>query len=123
MPQPLRVHKPQSLKQRDATLKQRQGSRTLALNGKAWRTLRAVVLQQQPLCNECKASGYLVIAREVDHIDNDASNNLRCNLQGLCKMHHSQKTGRANAENHQENGAANRLRPDTHVSASKGLSL
>jgi len=117
MPQAIKTHKPQSLKRHSATLKAMQGTRTLALDGKAWATLRRVVLDQQPLCNECKAAGYLVLAREVDHIDNDASNNLRSNLQGLCSMHHSQKTRRDAAGNRQEPSAAKRSRPETHAAA------
>ncbi len=117
MPQSLQVHKPQSLKRHSATLKQAQGIRTLALNGKAWRTLRALVLQQQPLCPECEAGGYLIFAREVDHIDNDASNNLRSNVQGLCSMHHSQKTRREAAENHRHSSATKRACPNTHAAA------
>jgi 5-methylcytosine-specific restriction protein A len=76
------------------TLKEKQqaNGRTLALNGAAWRKLRATVLAEQPLCPECRDQGLLVPASEVDHQDNDPSNNSRDNLVGLCKTHHSQKT-------------------------------
>jgi len=117
MPQALKTHRPPSLKPHSVTLKARQGIRTLALNGKAWAILRRVVLDQQPLCIECKAQGYVVLAREVDHIDNDASNNLRDNLQGLCTMHHSQKTGRETARNRQQPSAAKRAAPDARAAA------
>ncbi len=78
------------------TLKERQAEtgRTLALNGSAWRRLRASVLCEQPLCPECEADGYLVPAVEVDHVDGNPANNERENLRGLCKMHHGQKTRR-----------------------------
>jgi hypothetical protein len=78
------------------TLKEKQeaNGRTLALNGATWRKLRAAVLAEQPLCPECKDQGALVPATEVDHHDNDPSNNDRDNLVGLCKAHHSQKTSR-----------------------------
>lgn len=72
------------------TLKQRQAEtgRTLALNGKAWRTLRAAVLQEQPLC----ACGCREWATDVDHINNDPTDNRRENLQGLAHECHSRKT-------------------------------
>lgn len=66
--------------------------RTLALNGTAWRRLRALVLSEQPLCPQCLSVGHLVPAVEVDHVDGDPTNNSLDNLQGLCKMHHGQKT-------------------------------
>ncbi|MDP1650398.1 MAG: HNH endonuclease signature motif containing protein [Rubrivivax sp.] len=88
------------------TLKQRQAEtgRTLALNGAAWRKLRALVLTQQPLCNECKAQGYIVPAVEVDHRDDNPANNLRDNLVGLCKMHHGQRTRGVSVKGCDEHG-------------------
>lgn len=82
------------LKQTPMTLKQRQEAtgRTLALNGAAWRRLRAQVLAEQPLCRDCDREGRLVLATEVDHQDNNPANNSRDNLVGLCKPHHSRKT-------------------------------
>lgn len=68
--------------------------RTLKLNRKAWLVLRASVLRDQPQCVECERDGKLELAREVDHINNDPSDNSRTNLQGLCSMHHAQKTRR-----------------------------
>lgn len=79
---------------RSRTLKEKAESngRTLKLDGAAWRKLRAQVLSEQPLCPECQENGALVPATEVDHIDNDPTNNLRSNLQGMCRAHHSAKT-------------------------------
>ena len=79
---------------RSKTLKQRQAEngRTLALNGEAWRRLRASVLADEPLCRDCTARGLIVSATEVDHRDNDPSNNDRANLVPLCKSCHSIKT-------------------------------
>lgn len=96
MPNAIRVHRPRSLPAREATVaeKRQRNSRTLDLNSAGWRRLRTLVLSEQPLCPECQAAGYLVPAIEVDHIDNDPTNNLRENLQGLCKLHHGQKTRR-----------------------------
>ena len=76
------------------TLKQRQieTGRTLALNGKAWRVLRARVLIGEPLCRMCKEQGRIVAATDVDHINNDPTDNRPEALQSLCKPCHSRKT-------------------------------
>ena len=75
------------------TLKQRQieTGRTLALNSKAWGLLRARVLIAEPLCRMC-APACLRPATDVDHIDNDPTNNNMDNLQPLCHECHSRKT-------------------------------
>ena len=75
------------------TLRQRQieTGRTLALNGKAWYQLRARVLIAEPLCRMC-APACLRPATDVDHIDNDPTNNSWDNLQPLCHECHSRKT-------------------------------
>ena len=76
------------------TLKQRQleTGRTLALDGAAWRRLRAAVLADEPLCRECLRLWKTEPATEVDHADNDPSNNDRNNLVPMCKPCHSKKT-------------------------------
>lgn len=76
------------------TLKQRQieTGRTLALDGAPWRRLRAAVLAEHPLCQLCKRQGRITPATEVDHVDNDPSNNDRENLMSICKPCHSRKT-------------------------------
>ncbi|WP_247869541.1 HNH endonuclease signature motif containing protein [Herbaspirillum sp. ST 5-3] len=76
------------------TLKQKQeaNGRTLALDSAAWRKLRASVLADEPLCRHCQALGRVTPATDVDHIDNDPSNNRRDNLQALCHECHSRKT-------------------------------
>ena len=68
--------------------KQEANQRTLALDGKAWRTLRAAVLRETPLCVLCRTA----VASEVDHRDDDPTNNERSNLSALCKPCHSRKT-------------------------------
>lgn len=68
--------------------KQQANGRTLALNGAAWRTLRAVVLRESPLCALCRTAE----ATDVDHRDDDPTNNERSNLSALCKPCHSRKT-------------------------------
>ena len=76
------------------TLKQRQQEtgRTLALDGKAWRRLRAVILGERPLCQHCLDRGVIEPATEVDHVDNDPTDNRPEALQSLCKPCHSRKT-------------------------------
>ena len=75
---------------RERTLKEKQQSngRTLALNSTAWRKLRATVLRESPLCALCRTA----TATEVDHVDDDPTNNDRANLSALCKPCHSRKT-------------------------------
>ena len=68
--------------------KRNDNGRTLALDGKAWRTLRAAVLREHPLCALCRTA----MASEVDHVDDDPANNDRANLSALCKPCHSRKT-------------------------------
>ncbi|HEY0200266.1 MAG TPA: HNH endonuclease signature motif containing protein [Burkholderiaceae bacterium] len=76
------------------TLKERQAEtgRTLALDGSAWRKLRASILAGEPLCRMCTARGLTVAATDVDHRDNNPANNDPVNLQPLCHECHSHKT-------------------------------
>ena len=41
---------------------------TKLIQSREWKTLRAQVLSEQPLCQWCKAKGYVVAAREVHHL-------------------------------------------------------
>jgi len=68
--------------------------RTLPLTSNAWRKLRRMVLSSEPLCRMCTARGLTVVATDVDHRDNDPSNNNLVNLQPLCHECHSRKTQR-----------------------------
>lgn len=68
--------------------KRKSNGRTLPLDGAAWRRLRAAVLRKQPLC----ACGCNQPATDVDHRDNDPTNNSRDNLQGLAHECHARKT-------------------------------
>jgi len=70
----------------------RQAKRALATNSSAWRRIRTRVLFEQPLCPN--HIDRIVPATQVDHIDGNASNNARDNLQGLCASCHSSKTNR-----------------------------
>ena len=73
--------------------------RVLPLNSAAWRKLRKQVLAEEPLCRHCAAQGLTVPSTEVDHINNDPSDNShdpddrsKSNFQALCKPCHSIKT-------------------------------
>ena len=66
--------------------------RLLPLNGAAWQKLRAQVLANEPLCRHCTAQGMVTAATDVDHINNDPTDNRPEALQSLCKPCHSRKT-------------------------------
>ena len=66
--------------------------RLLPLNNAAWRRLRAIVLAEQPLCPECGARGIVEAATQVHHSNDDANDNSRENLVGLCASCHSKHT-------------------------------
>jgi len=89
-------HKPQTTaKPLKRTLydKRQSNGRTLALDGKAWRTLRAAVLSEQPLCECCmREDERPVMATDVHHIDDNPANNARSNLASLCHACHSRIT-------------------------------
>lgn len=62
-----------------------------------WRRVRAIFLQQYPLCAECQKHGRVVPARVVDHITPINEGGARydfANLQGLCDRCHNKKSGR-----------------------------
>lgn len=84
------------LQPRIKTLKQKReaNGRTLALDGAAWRKLRAYVLDSEPLCRDCTRRGLTVIATDLDHRDNNPANNDLLNLVPLCHACHSRKTAR-----------------------------
>lgn len=63
----------------------------------AWKRLRALHLQLEPLCRVCRRAGRLVAAQVVDHVIpfNSPADPLALddgNLQSLCQSCHSSKT-------------------------------
>ena len=68
----------------------RQATRALNTNSKAWRIIRAGILgRDRYTCGHCGRFG-----NEVDHVDGDSHNNDEANLQTLCHRCHSSKTAR-----------------------------
>ena len=70
---------------------------TAFYQSRRWRSLRALKLQKDPLCEECMRKGVLVPAQMVDHIvpinKGGAPLDLN-NLQSLCNHCHAVKTAR-----------------------------
>lgn len=63
----------------------------------AWRKLRAVKLEQKPMCEECLKAGRLTPARMVDHIVPINKGGARLdlgNLQSLCNACHARKSAK-----------------------------
>lgn len=60
---------------------------------RAWRDrIRPMKLRANPLCEDCRARGLVVVATEVDHVNGDPTDNADQNLRSLCKPCHSTKT-------------------------------
>ena len=63
-----------------------------------WRDLRAEVLQDEPLCRECRGQGRVEPSTDADHILPHRGDLAlfwnRANLQGLCHACHARKTQR-----------------------------
>ena len=76
-----------------------KSGRLLPLNNAAWRKLRLSVLAEQPLCPECEAREIIEPATEVHHKNDNASDNSRDNLVGLCRPCHSRHTAADRGQN------------------------
>ena len=61
-----------------------------------WRRRRLAHLQKEPFCRECKATGRLTVATDVDHIKPRRFGGCdeEHNLQSLCGLHHKRFTVR-----------------------------
>jgi 5-methylcytosine-specific restriction protein A len=77
-------------RQRKATLAQRLYKTAL------WKSLRNIVLWEEPECRACRLRGVLRPAEVVDHIEPHHGDRARFferrNLQPLCKTCHDKKT-------------------------------
>ena len=69
-----------------------RGSSTERGYGARHRRIREVVRREEPLCMECLKTGQVTPSNEMEHIDGNALNTERANLQMLCKACHSRKT-------------------------------
>jgi 5-methylcytosine-specific restriction protein A len=66
----------------------------------AWRSARAALLREEPLCRACRDRGRLVPATIVDHVRPIKDGGARfdaANLQPLCAPCHNRKTARETA--------------------------
>ena len=64
---------------------------------KVWRGLRASILQNEPLCRECKKKGLIVEAKVLDHITPIRMGGDRLdenNLQPMCHSCHNTKSAK-----------------------------
>lgn len=75
----------------------RKYSNTKFYQSTAWRKLRAIKLEQQPLCEECLSRGIHTPAKVADHIvpinRGGAALNIE-NLQSLCDRCHNVKSAK-----------------------------
>lgn len=75
----------------------RKHSNTKFYQSTAWRKLRVVKLEQQPLCEECLSKGIHTTAKVADHIvpinRGGAALNIE-NLQSLCDRCHNIKSAK-----------------------------
>lgn len=95
-PPRLRVGKPRETPRVWVEPADERGSAHSRGYGVAWRRVREVVLQAEPLCRHCMERGMVTPAVEVDHIRplRDGGTNDRENLQPLCCACHDDKTAR-----------------------------
>lgn len=89
-------------KEQLARLDERRGSSASRGYGQDWRRLREQILAVEPLCRFCTASGLVVPATEVDHIEPISKRpDLRLtpsNLRPLCTPCHSRLTASGSQE-------------------------
>jgi 5-methylcytosine-specific restriction protein A len=64
-------------------------------NGRRWRTLRKIILNESPMCVECLKKNKFIGASVVDHIlpiNQGGAIYSRSNLQSLCAPCHNRKS-------------------------------
>jgi 5-methylcytosine-specific restriction protein A len=93
---PPRIRPPRLVTQRlsPATHDEKRGTSSQRGYGAAWRRLREMVLNEEPLCRDCLRRGLVTPATLVDHIQplRDGGTNERANLAPLCVACHARKT-------------------------------
>lgn len=93
---PPRIRPPRLASQRltPATHDEKRGNSSQRGYGGAWRKLREMVLNEEPLCRDCLRRGKVEPATLVDHIQplRDGGTNERANLAPLCVPCHAIKT-------------------------------
>lgn len=86
---------PEPFKRRDRGTSRTWNSTSFNYHSPAWRRLRQVVLDKDPLCVECKKKGTLTPSSVADHIRPISEGgdpwDLE-NLQGLCEICHNKKS-------------------------------
>lgn len=97
-----------SAKKRARSSTSRGGDKYKAFYGSpAWKALRERKLKQDPLCEVCKANGFIREGKDIDHvveIKDDFSLRLDItNLRTNCRSCHMAKTARARKERESKN--------------------
>lgn len=92
-------HRKDAFKQQKQSVSDDYKERNRFYQRAAWKRLRALHLQAEPLCRSCRKAGRLVEAVAVDHITpfktvDDSLALDASNLQSLCHSCHSRKTRR-----------------------------
>ena len=84
------THKRKAVGRKHGQVVNRQATRALNTNSKAWRYIRLeILIRDRYTCRDCGRYG-----NEVDHVDGDSHHNDDANLQTLCHRCHSSKTAK-----------------------------
>lgn len=81
-------------RQRQVDARRKDDPNRSKYNLEAWKRIRRMVLNAEPMCRKCKQNGIIRGASHVDHIKpvNDGGDDSFENLQPLCHSCHSAKT-------------------------------
>ena len=91
------AHRSSSYKLQNSVVSFDYKERNRFYQSKEWKLARAIRLDSEPMCRNCRASGILSAASVVDHIvaiEAGGSMLDQDNLQSLCESCHNSKTGR-----------------------------